>query len=127
MNPSNNFGIEAWSAWSSSLRTQEEWLAWAKNPFTPNGEDKPPPARRSAAPVAPVTPSPGGTSGGGAEVHLTRGEAATATDGTLTWNYDDPSGQKKFKKGDPIGIQEMARRKKTMKEQGLYDKSNYEA
>jgi len=41
MNPSNNFGIEAWSAWSSSLRTQEEWLAWAKNPFTPNGEDKP--------------------------------------------------------------------------------------
>lgn len=41
MNSSAKFGLKAWSAWSSSLRTQEEWLAWAKNPFTPNGVDKP--------------------------------------------------------------------------------------
>ena len=41
MNSSTKFGVKAWSAWSSSLSTQEDWLAWAKNPFTPNGEDKP--------------------------------------------------------------------------------------
>lgn len=41
MNSSAKFGLKAWSAWSSSLRTQEEWLSWAKNPFTPNGADKP--------------------------------------------------------------------------------------
>lgn len=41
MNSSVNFGLKAWSAWSSSLRTQEEWLTWAKNPFPPNGTDKP--------------------------------------------------------------------------------------
>jgi hypothetical protein len=83
--------------------------------------------RAAPAPVASVTPSPGGTSGGGAEVRLTKNEAASATDGTLVWNYDDPSGQKKFRKGDPIGIQEMARRKKIMQEQGLYDRNNIEA
>jgi hypothetical protein len=93
-----------------------------------NGADKsPPPRRQAAAPVASVTSSPGGTSGGGAEVRLSKNEAAAATDGTLQWNYDDPSGQKRFKKGDPIGLQEMARRKKTMTEQGLYDKTRYEA
>jgi hypothetical protein len=83
--------------------------------------------RKPSAPVAPVTPSPGGTQGGGNEVRLSKGEAAAATDGTLVWNYDDPSGQKRFKKGDPIGLQEMARRKKFGQEQGLYDKNNYEA
>ncbi|MFM2029342.1 MAG: hypothetical protein RL517_533 [Pseudomonadota bacterium] len=41
MHSSTQFGLKAWSAWSSSLRTQEEWLEWARNPFTPNGEDKP--------------------------------------------------------------------------------------
>ena len=74
-------------------------------------------------PVAPVQASGGGTSGGGTEVRLTRGEANAATDGTLVWNYDDPSGQKRFRKGDNIGIQEMARRKLEMSKQGLYDKS----
>ena len=95
----------------------------------PNGAAASPaaPARRQAAPVAPVSPSPGGTSGGGAEVRLTKGEAAAATDGTLVWNYDDPSGQRRFKKGDSIGLQEMAKRKKVMQEQGLYDKTQYEA
>ena len=41
MNSSTKFGVKAWSAWSPSLRTQEDWLAWVKNPFVPNGEDKP--------------------------------------------------------------------------------------
>ena len=91
----------------------------------PNGSA--PAARRQSAPVTPVTPSPGGTSGGGLEVRLTKGEAAAATDGTLVWNYNDPSGQNRFKKGDPIGIKEMARRKKILQEQGAYDKMNYEA
>lgn len=79
--------------------------------------------RKPGAPVAPVTASSGGTNGGGHEVRLSKMEATAATDGTLVWNYDDPSPQKKFKKGDPIGIVEFARRKKAMTEQGLYDKS----
>ena len=78
---------------------------------------------RKAPSVAPVSASSGGTSGG-TEVRLTKGEAQSATDGTLQWNFNDPKG--KFKKGDPIGIQEMARRKKAMTEQGLYDKSYVE-
>ena len=82
--------------------------------------------RRQAVPVAPVQASGGGTSGGGTEVRLTRGEAASATDGTLVWNYDDPSGNKRFKKGDNIGIQEMARRKLEMQRQGQYDKTYVE-
>jgi len=90
-----------------------------------NGSGKP---RRASVPVAPVTQSGGsGTNGGGNEVRLSRGEAAAATDGTHVWNYDDPSGQKKFKKGEPIGIQEMARRKLSMQKQGLYDKTYTEA
>lgn len=83
--------------------------------------------RRASVPVAPVQNSGGGTNGGGTEVVLTRGEAAAATDGTHIWNYDDPSGQKRFKKGEPIGIQEMARRKLKMTEQGLYSKQYTDA
>lgn len=79
--------------------------------------------RGSAPPVAPVAQSGGGTSGGGTEVRLSAKEATAATDGTLTWNYDDPSGKKKFKKGDPIGVAEYARRKLAMQRDGRYDKS----
>lgn len=78
--------------------------------------------RAASAPVAPVASSAGGVSGG-TEVRLSAGEARSATDGTLIWNYDDPSGQKRFKRGDPIGVQEMARRKLALKESGQYDKS----
>lgn len=94
-----------------------------------NGTDNGQTQRKRAAspPVAPVQASGGGTSGGDNTVRLTPGEARAATDGTLVWNYPDPSGQNRWKKGDPIGHQEMARRKRTMKEQGLYDKSYYEA
>lgn len=83
--------------------------------------------RRPSVPAAPVTQSGGGASGNsGTEVRLSRNEAAAATDGTHQWNYDDPSGQKRFKKGDPIGVQEFARRKHEMTKQGLYDKSYVE-
>lgn len=72
--------------------------------------------------VAPVSREGGGGSGGGGggtQVTLTAGEQRNATDGTLTWNYDDPNG--KFKKGDPIGIREMARRKAKMLKEGRYE------
>ena len=81
--------------------------------------------RPASAPVAPVQASAGGTSGG-VEVRLSKTEAQVAVDGTHIWNYDDPSGQKRFKKGDPIGVQECARRKKAMMYQGLYDKTYVE-
>lgn len=56
------------------------------------------------------------------QVVLSQGEQDAATDGiTHVWNYDDPKG--KFKRGDAIGIREMARRKFEMQRQGLYDKS----
>lgn len=78
--------------------------------------------RRQGAPVAPVQNGGNGL-GGGREVSLSKKEATAATDGTHTWNYDDPSPQKRFKKGDPIGITEFARRKIIMNAQGAYDKS----
>jgi hypothetical protein len=84
------------------------------------------PVRKVSAPVAPVQQSGGVVFGGDTTVHLTQGEARAATDGTLVWNYSDTSGQNKFKKGEPIGVQEFARRKKQMKEQGAYDRHNYE-
>lgn len=69
----------------------------------------------------------GSLNGGGTEVRLTKGEARSATDGTLQWNYDDPTGQNRYKKGDPIGLAEMARRKHEGMKRGLYDKNSIEA
>lgn len=69
----------------------------------------------------------GGLNGGTISVPLTKREAASATDGTLVWNYDDPTSQKRFSKGDPIGLAEMARRKHEGQKAGLYDKNNFEA
>ncbi len=93
-----------------------------------NGAAKPVTTRRAAAPSAAPVNGGGGASTVGASdgntVRLSSREAAAATDGiTHVWNYDDPSGQKRFKKGDPIGVQEFARRKLEMQKQGLYDKS----
>jgi hypothetical protein len=83
--------------------------------------------RKPAPPAAPVGQSGGGMNGNtGREVTLTRGEAAAATDGTHIWNYDDTSPQKRFRKGDPIGVQEFARRKLEMTKQGQYDRSYVE-
>lgn len=95
-----------------------------KTEAKPNGHDKTngQAKRRQAPPVAPGQASAGGTSGGN-EVRLSAGEARAAQDGTHVWNYDDPSPQKRFKKGDAIGIQEFARRKREMQKQGLYDRT----
>ncbi len=96
-----------------------------------NGVDKKTPTEaaqvrpRASAPVAPGGNVASGGNGSSAPVMLTKGEALAAQDGTHTWNYDDPKG--KFKKNDPIGIQEFARRKQAMQRQGLYDKTSYEA
>lgn len=81
---------------------------------------------KKAAPVAPGSAvSNGGGGDGRPVVMLTRGEAAAAQDGTHVWNYDDPKG--KFKKGEPIGTTEFARRKLAMQKQGLYDRNAYES
>ena len=73
--------------------------------------------------VAPVNGSARTGTSAGAEVRLSAREAEAASDGTHVWNYDDPSGQKKFRKGDPIGVQEFARRKMKLTEQGAYDRT----
>lgn len=76
---------------------------------------------RPSAPVAPSGNGSGGMNGGGNSVTLSRREVAAATDGSLVWNRDDAGG--KYKKGDPIGVQEFARRKSIMTKEGHYDKS----
>ncbi len=80
-------------------------------------------------PVAPVAQSGGGMNGGenGTTVRLTRKQADSATDGTLVWNYPDPTGKNRWKVGDPIGVQEMARRVHEQTKQGLYDPNNISA
>ncbi len=81
------------------------------------------PQRRATAPVAPAgqVANGGNGSSGGTTVTLTKGENMAATDGTHTWNYDDPKG--KFKKGEPIGVHEFARRKLAMMKRGDYDRT----
>lgn len=78
--------------------------------------------RRQQAPAAPGGDVSGAPGGGGREVRLSQTEAKAATDGTLVWNYDDPTGKKRFKKGDPIGVQEFARRKIAMEQEGRYNR-----
>lgn len=86
------------------------------------------PARKPAPPVAPVNGGSGSSSGrASTEVRLTKGEAQSATDGTHVWNYDDPSPQKRFRKGDPIGVEEFARRKRALQDRGAYDPMNFMA
>lgn len=104
----------------------EEYLGLKKKP-EPAMEQKPPieaaqvKPKQSAAP--PVAPGAAVSSNGGSQpsVQLTKREADAAQDGTLVWNWNDPNG--KYKKGDPIGLQEMARRKMHGMKQGLYDRS----
>lgn len=80
-------------------------------------------AKRSPAP--PVAPgaavSSSGGNGGSPVVTLSAREAAAAQDGTLIWNTDSPDG--KHKRGTPIGLQEMARRKLALQRSGAYDRS----
>lgn len=76
---------------------------------------------------APVRGGGGGGSGDGRRVSvaLTAGEREAATDGTLPWNHDGPvdptTGNPRYRKGDPIGLTEMARRKMLMKKNGRYN------
>lgn len=102
----------------------EQFLGLKQKTETLRQPPPPPSANEQRAPVAPVNghASSGGTQGGPAEVRLSQSEARSATDGTLVWNYDDPSGQKRFKKGDPIGIQEFARRKLEQMRSGQHDR-----
>ena len=91
-------------------------------------KESPPQQQRQTRPSSAAASASGGGNGGaalngGVEVALTRGEAKSATDGTLVWNYPDPSGQNRWKVGDPIGLAEMARRKMEGKKRGLYDRS----
>lgn len=91
----------------------------------PNGNGTAASQRRPSAPAAPVTATGGGVSGGSAnEVKLTQGEAQRATDGTIVWNYPDPTGKNRWQKGDPIGIQEMAKRKQVLTKEGRYHNVN---
>lgn len=107
----------------------EEYLgirkAAAEDAPTEAAQVKPQPKRSAAPPVAPGSSVSGTGNGNGSHngqsVTLTAREAAAATDGTHVYNYDDPKG--KFKKGDPIGVQEFARRKLALQRQGAYDRS----
>lgn len=78
---------------------------------------------RAAPPVAPGSAISSNGTANGSAVQLSKREADAATDGTLIWNYDDPSGKSRFKKGDPIGLQEAARRKLALQKQGAYDRT----
>ena len=76
----------------------EKFLGLTKETKTATGNGK---TRGKSAPVAPVNTTAGETTGGGSVVRLSKNEAAAATDGTLQWNYDDPTGQKRWKKAIP--------------------------
>lgn len=104
----------------------EKFLGIRKSEVTEKKQnaDAQPSQRRPTAPTAPGAATGGGMSGGAREVTLTAGEAKAATDGTHVWNYDDPTGKGRFKKGDSIGLQEMARRKMEMTKQGRYHNAN---
>lgn len=91
-----------------------------------NGAAVPAKATPRRAPVAPVQASTHMNGGTGETVRLSKKQADAATDGTHVWNYADPTGQNRWKKGDPIGIQEMARRVKEQTAQGLYRPENAE-
>ena len=41
MNWSKPFGVKNWAAWSPAIKTNEEWLAWSQNPFSPIGSESP--------------------------------------------------------------------------------------
>lgn len=85
--------------------------------FTDNRNNRP----MRSAPVRGGSDT-GTVRGSRVRVGLTEGEISAATDGTThVWNYDDPSGQDRFKKGDAIGVTEMARRKALMKKAGRYN------
>jgi hypothetical protein len=96
----------------------EERLGLREKPSTVGGASKSSPA---APPVAPVNSGGSATPGNAIKVDLNEHERRAATDGTHTWNFDDPKGR--FKKGEPIGLKEFARRKYLMRKDGAYDRN----
>ena len=83
-----------------------------------------PERRTQSMPAAPVSreTTPIGGSMTSTQVVLTPGEQRAATDGTIVHNTNDPDG--KFKRGEPIGLREMGRRKLALQKQGAYDRSS---
>jgi len=77
---------------------------------------------RPSAPVAPAGNAGGGMNGGGTTVKLSQREVIAATDGSIVHNTPDTSGKNRWKVGDVIGVQEMARRKAIMMKEGHYNK-----
>jgi len=68
----------------------------------------------------------GGGGGSSRDIHLTEGEVSAATDGTVVWNAGnvDRRGKKIGKDdpriGEPVGVEEYARRKRDMHKEGRY-------
>ncbi len=100
----------------------ETFLGLKETPAKPAVE-KPATTRTRPMPSAPVSRESASMNGSltPTQVVLTKGEQLAATDGTLVHNFDDPKGR--FKKGDAIGVTEMARRKLALQKQGAYDRS----
>lgn len=87
----------------------------------PLPEPKPEPKPQARVmPGAPVsresTPTGGQTSP--TQISLTPGEQRAATDGSVVWERDDPKGG--YRKGEPVGLKEYARRKMLMSREGRY-------
>lgn len=98
----------------------ERFLGIKEEPAARTEQRQQPTTRtRTAMPAAPVSREGGSSNGsGGQAVTLTPGEQRAATDGSVVHNWDDPNG--KFKKGDPVGLKEYARRKSAMQAEGRY-------
>lgn len=95
----------------------------------PEQDHEDPPQRRKPMASAPASREVSAGHGGsnGQKVTLTKGEQASATDGTLTWTKHDKAVREgKAVAGQPIGLAEMARRKHAMKQQGYYDRAAVE-
>lgn len=88
-------------------------------------EDEP---RREPMRSAPARGSSGGSGGGAAtrQIELSPGEVANATDGTIVWNAGEKDRRGKVipkddpRVGEPIGVEEMARRKRDYTREGRY-------
>lgn len=101
----------------------ERKLKLKQDEVTADAPPEPTTRTRTAMPAAPVSHSAVNANGARAsmKIELTPGEQQSATDGTIVWNYDDP--KLGAKKGEPIGLKEMARRKSIMQKNNRYDVS----
>lgn len=82
--------------------------------------------RREPMRSAPARGSSGSSSGSSREIELTAGEVTNATDGTIVWNAGERDRRGKViekndpRVGEPIGLEEMARRKRDNIRDGRY-------